>query len=119
MTQAPGADVSDVAGTDLERLVGAPRFELGTPCTPCKCATRLRHAPTLLFLLTTDNARWGMVALSLMIRRFARPRCGAFSGAGSSSALQAPPVPVSRSAGSASHPCALLRQSACCARHQS
>src|SRR5579863_319867 len=30
-----------------ERLVGAPRFELGTPCTPCKCATRLRHAPTL------------------------------------------------------------------------
>jgi hypothetical protein len=27
-------------------LVGAPRFELGTPCTPCKCATRLRHAPT-------------------------------------------------------------------------
>src|SRR5690348_10082095 len=28
-------------------LVGAPRFELGTPCTPCKCATRLRHAPTI------------------------------------------------------------------------
>src|SRR5262245_34539413 len=29
-----------------ERLVGAPRFELGTPCTPCKCATGRRHAPT-------------------------------------------------------------------------
>ena len=29
-----------------EMLIGAPRFELGTPCTPCKCATRLRHAPT-------------------------------------------------------------------------
>jgi hypothetical protein len=28
------------------RLVGAARFELATPCTPCKCATRLRHAPT-------------------------------------------------------------------------
>jgi hypothetical protein len=28
------------------RLVGATRFELATPCTPCKCATRLRHAPT-------------------------------------------------------------------------
>ncbi len=27
-------------------LVGATRFELATPCTPCKCATRLRHAPT-------------------------------------------------------------------------
>jgi hypothetical protein len=28
------------------KLVGATRFELATPCTPCKCATRLRHAPT-------------------------------------------------------------------------
>src|SRR6267142_6871978 len=27
-------------------MVGATRFELATPCTPCKCATRLRHAPT-------------------------------------------------------------------------
>ena len=26
-------------------LVGARRFELPTPCTPCKCATRLRYAP--------------------------------------------------------------------------
>ena len=32
-------------------LVGAPRFELGTPCTPCKCATRLRHAPTRFLLI--------------------------------------------------------------------
>src|ERR1700728_4393844 len=29
------------------KLVGATRFELATPCTPCKCATRLRHAPTV------------------------------------------------------------------------
>src|SRR5208282_5950747 len=35
-----------VTGTDRLRLVGATRFELATPCTPCKCATRLRHAPT-------------------------------------------------------------------------
>ena len=27
-------------------LVGAAGFELATPCTPCKCATRLRYAPT-------------------------------------------------------------------------
>ena len=27
-------------------LVGAAGFELATPCTPCKCATRLRHVPT-------------------------------------------------------------------------
>jgi hypothetical protein len=33
-------------GIDCLRLVGATRFELATPCTPCKCATRLRHAPT-------------------------------------------------------------------------
>jgi hypothetical protein len=34
------------SASSQEKLVGAPRFELGTPCTPCKCATRLRHAPT-------------------------------------------------------------------------
>ena len=30
----------------VSKLVGAARFELTTPCTPSKCATRLRHAPT-------------------------------------------------------------------------
>ena len=30
----------------LTLLVGAAGFELATPCTPCKCATRLRYAPT-------------------------------------------------------------------------
>ena len=30
----------------LNQMVGAAGFELATPCTPCKCATRLRHAPT-------------------------------------------------------------------------
>ena len=28
-----------------ERLVGTARFELATPCTPSKCATRLRYVP--------------------------------------------------------------------------
>jgi hypothetical protein len=27
-------------------MVGAAGFEPTTPCTPSKCATRLRHAPT-------------------------------------------------------------------------
>ena len=27
-------------------LVGVAGFELATPCTPCKCATRLRYTPT-------------------------------------------------------------------------
>ena len=30
----------------LIRLVGATGFEPATTCTPSKCATRLRHAPT-------------------------------------------------------------------------
>ena len=29
-----------------EILVGTARFELATPCTPSKCATRLRYVPT-------------------------------------------------------------------------
>lgn len=28
-------------------VVGARRLELPTPCTPCKCASQLRHAPIL------------------------------------------------------------------------
>ena len=30
----------------LYQMVGAARFELATPCTPCRCAPGLRHAPT-------------------------------------------------------------------------
>jgi hypothetical protein len=29
-----------------KKRIGTARFELATPCTPCKCATRLRYAPT-------------------------------------------------------------------------
>ena len=31
-------------------MVGVAGFELATPCTPCKCATRLRYTPTKLTL---------------------------------------------------------------------
>ncbi len=27
-------------------VVGVRRFELPTPCTPCRCATRLHYTPT-------------------------------------------------------------------------
>ena len=27
--------------------VGVKRLELSTPCTPCKCASQLRHTPML------------------------------------------------------------------------
>src|SRR6516225_7235623 len=43
-----------------EILVGAPRFELGTPCTPCKCATRLRHAPTHCSSVDLNTRGWGV-----------------------------------------------------------
>lgn len=33
-----------------EQMVGVAGFELATPCTPCKCATRLRYTPTSLAL---------------------------------------------------------------------
>src|SRR5271157_5130682 len=29
-------------------MVGTARFELATPCTPSKCATRLRYVPIIL-----------------------------------------------------------------------
>ena len=29
-----------------QTMVGVAGFELATPCTPCKCATRLRYTPT-------------------------------------------------------------------------
>ena len=30
----------------LGSMVGVAGFELATPCTPCKCATRLRYTPS-------------------------------------------------------------------------
>ena len=45
------------------QMVGTAGFELATPCTPCKCATRLRYAPTEptsisgnFVIVTTDRA---------------------------------------------------------------
>ena len=31
-------------------MVGVAGFELATPCTPCKCATRLRYTPKLYII---------------------------------------------------------------------
>ena len=36
----------------LVKMVGVAGFELATPCTPCKCATRLRYTPTRLEFYT-------------------------------------------------------------------
>jgi hypothetical protein len=41
-----GPRVRPYAFASVYRMVGARRFELPTPCTPCRCATRLRYAPT-------------------------------------------------------------------------
>ena len=57
-----------------ERLVGAPRFELGTPCTPCKCATRLRHAPISVSLSSCTRRAVGEAPRGASIIRRLRPR---------------------------------------------
>ena len=36
-------------------MVGAARFELATPCTPCRCATGLRYAPPRRIEDSTGN----------------------------------------------------------------
>src|SRR3569832_1141274 len=38
-------------------MVGVAGFELAPPCTPCKCATRLRYTPTSLALYPAGSAR--------------------------------------------------------------
>ena len=57
MVPRDGLEPSRLAAADFESavstnsttrafvLVGVARFELATPCTPCKCATRLRYTP--------------------------------------------------------------------------
>ena len=35
------------------KVVGAKGFEPSTPCTPCRCATGLRHAPTVALVYQT------------------------------------------------------------------
>src|SRR5687767_8620257 len=44
-------------GPRRREVVGARGFEPPTPCTPCRCATGLRHAPTLAVRMRTANDR--------------------------------------------------------------
>ena len=43
----------------LSFMVGVAGFELATPCTPCKCATRLRYTPTSFKLYTETFSAQG------------------------------------------------------------
>ena len=38
-------DLEHFCAKSLIYMVGVKGFEPSTPCTPCKCATRLRHTP--------------------------------------------------------------------------
>src|SRR5436190_5054066 len=48
----------------LISMVGVAGFELATPCTPCKCATRLRYTPT----------KGGLYGAGSMAQTVSRPR---------------------------------------------
>src|SRR5256885_10503496 len=57
-------------------MVGVAGFELATPCTPCKCATRLRYTPKnsiiYSFLLSNRKQRTNLqklLAHSLRLQR--------------------------------------------------
>ena len=45
-------------------LVGTTRFELATPCTPCKCATGLRYVPKKLVALQRPAPPTGMAKVT-------------------------------------------------------
>src|SRR5512134_52337 len=49
--QGPAPGPADSPGGEL---VGAKGFEPSTPCTPCRCATRLRYAPTETEIIAGD-----------------------------------------------------------------
>ena len=57
-----GAPKDALIAKSLLEMVGAARFELATPCTPCRCATGLRYAPPRRFqgIIRADNwqTRW-------------------------------------------------------------
>ena len=40
----------------VKRMVGTARFELATPCTPSKCATRLRYVPMKFAAQNDDDS---------------------------------------------------------------
>src|SRR5664279_831863 len=48
MNRAPEKrkDLEHFYSKSLIHMVGVKGFEPSTPCTPCKCATRLRHTPS-------------------------------------------------------------------------
>ena len=41
-------------------VVGTAGFELATPCTPCKCATRLRYAPNRFSPASCSHSKKGV-----------------------------------------------------------
>src|SRR3990167_4942208 len=51
-----GYSIATVTRGHVEKMVGVKGFEPSTPCTPCKCATRLRHTPTRPQLYTESQA---------------------------------------------------------------
>ena len=71
----------------LSYMVGVAGFELATPCTPCKCATRLRYTPKLMIISAKQIERLpeGFANRLLSIRFIGRERQRVLRGCGSAS----------------------------------
>ena len=66
----------------LKLLVGAAGFELATPCTPCKCATRLRYAPTSNYYTVLAAVLAQILSISAIFSSSVLIDSGVTSGAG-------------------------------------
>ena len=66
-------------------MVGVAGFELATPCTPCKCATRLRYTPKQKIISAKQIERLpeGFANRLLRVRFIGRERQRLLRGRGS------------------------------------
>ena len=61
-TTRPESSAASPRSSAIRRLVGPPRFELGTSSTPRKRATRLRHGPTPFLSLARISSNFDLAA---------------------------------------------------------
>ena len=103
-----------------KELVGTRGFEPPTPCTPCKCATRLRHVPTgsMRARIIPQLAGRSSLKKGGQGGALARPPRTRVSAAGSSEFPRARFAAGGRSAATGRRPPGLPRPASDCERRQ-